>query len=429
MRELDRFGTVLGFRESIRKLIGAEVERLRPRYRYAEVISFDINMGTAEVKYPGETETVTLPVSGGMPSVVGQIVRIEGMRGDRFVAGVSGSTAGAALHNSEVLKAEGVAPGTTYELEHKPKDLPHWPQVFAGGALQYNDVDYTIDKKTLTVLPAMELRTAEKLYVDYDYLFGTALVRYPAYAARVLEEKPLGYWRLNEEGGSVAADISGNDRHASLIAGLGFMQQHVGGDNWESSPARPNGTWFSAMDPDLDPAAGHIDFNGNNRYAYVDMAQFPDLESFTLMYFIYHVGGAGQFQTILLGTNTGGIAAQCWEGFGAALSIATEAQPLTGVGSLGGLATFNNSYGTHRAMAYDANTGVVRTYKNAVKIVDTERTQSPLVNATGQFRFGSMGGNSSGQGLSEVALWGRALSETDIMDIYATAVNQGFWWG
>jgi hypothetical protein len=427
MRELDKFGSALGFRESLRKFIRTEVERIRPRYRYAEVISFDINLGVAEVKYPGETETVTLPVSGGMPSVVGQIVRIEGLRGDRFVAGVSGSTAGAALHNSEVLKAEGVTPGTTYELEHKPKDLPHWPQVFAGGALQYNDVDYTIDKKELTVLPAMELRTAEKLYVDYDYLFGTALVRYPAYAARVLEEKPLGYWRLNEEGGAVAADISGHDRHAGLIAGLGYFQQHVGGDNWTSSPQRPNGDWFSALDPDLDPQAGHIDFNGNNRYAYMDVGTFGDLESFTIMYFIYHVGGAGGFETVNYGTTAQ--AFRCWEGFGAHLSIATEDHPFASVGSLGGLATFNNSYGTHRCATYDANTGEFRTYKNGAVQASGALAASPLINAVGNFRFGSMGGNSSGQGLSEVAIWGRALKETDILDIYATAVNQGFWWG
>ncbi len=427
MRELERQGTALTVRDSIRKFVGAEVERLRPRYRYAKVISFDVNTGLAEVQYPGEEGTVVLPVSGGMPSVNGQIVRIEGMRGDRFVAGVSGSQNGVALHNSETLKAEGVSAGTTYELEYKPKDQPHWPQVFAGGALQYHDVDYTINNKTLTVLPAMELKTAEKLYVDYDYLFGTATIAYPAYAARVLEEKPLGYWRLNETGGSVAADISGHDRHASLIAGLGFMQQHVGGDNWTSSPARPDGTWYSIFDPQLDPQAGHIDFNGNNRYAYMDVGTFGDIESFTIMYVVYHVGGAGGFETVNFGTTNQ--AFRCWEGFGAALAVATEAQPFQTVGSLGGLATFNNSYGTHRCATYDANTGEFRTYKNGSVMASGSITQSPLINASGLFRFGSMGGNSSGQGLSEVAIWGRALSLVDITDIYATAINQGFWWG
>lgn len=428
MREMDRFGSALDFRESMRKFIRSEVDRIRPRYRYAKVISFDVNLNIAEVQYPGESGTVFLPVSGGMPSVNGQIVRIEGLRGDRFVAGSMGNSLSGSLHNSETLKDYGIAPDTTYEMEFKPKDQPHWPQVFAGGAIQYAGIDYTTNGKTLTVLPAMGLRTEEKLYVDYDYLFGTAIVGYPLYVSEVLRLNPIGYWRLNEEGGSQAADSSGAGRTATIISGVGYSPSHVGGDPQVGNPGRPDGTQKSAIY--FDTTAGHMDFNGNNKYCYLpNVAALGSIDSFSCVFFQYHVGGAGQFETFILGDAT--TAWNSWTGGSGNgnFQIATVAQPtLTNLSSFPPLATFNDSYGVHIALTYNHNTGAWAIYKDAAIHNSGSITPSPLRPASGLFRFGSNAGNSSGQGLSEVALYNYALSAGDVADLYNAAVDQGYWW-
>ena len=42
-----------------------------------------------------------------------------------------------------------------------------------------------------------------------------------AFSEAVLKAKPLGYWRLGEQGGSIALDASGNDNHAIVRGGVG----------------------------------------------------------------------------------------------------------------------------------------------------------------------------------------------------------------
>jgi hypothetical protein len=101
---------------------------------------------------------------------------------------------------------------------------------------------------------------------------------------------------------------------------------------------------------------------------------------------------------------------------------------LTTLSNFPGLATFNDSYGTHIVITYNHQTGHWAIYKDASLHNSGDITASPLITAGGLFRFGSNGGNSSGQGLSEVALFDKALTSADVADIYGTAVNQGYWW-
>jgi len=46
------------------------------------------------------------------------------------------------------------------------------------------------------------------------------------YSEAVLKAMPLGYWRLGEQGGSVAVDSSGNGNHATVVGGVG---RHLNG--------------------------------------------------------------------------------------------------------------------------------------------------------------------------------------------------------
>jgi|KBSMisStaDraftv2_1062788.scaffolds.fasta_scaffold334228_2 hypothetical protein len=94
MNEFEKFGTSTKFRDIMRKFISAQIERDRPRYRYATVVSIP-SADKCEVQFPGESSTVTVNCTSVVPLSAGQTVRVEGLRGDRYIADVTtgGSTA------------------------------------------------------------------------------------------------------------------------------------------------------------------------------------------------------------------------------------------------------------------------------------------------------------------------------------------------
>lgn len=78
-------------RDTINKLVAAKVAELRPVYRYAEVDSIDRANYKCSVIFTGETEPVEVNMGAVQPSATGQVVRIEGVGTDRFVADVLGA--------------------------------------------------------------------------------------------------------------------------------------------------------------------------------------------------------------------------------------------------------------------------------------------------------------------------------------------------
>lgn len=128
---------------------------------------------------PSDAERLAILRSHGFPGNLAGESRNVGnpvSRDALAAAGVGGGSEDESLgdrsHFAEILKLAGEAPAGTYELTFDPVDDPYWPQVFCGGALQVADRDYTISAQTLTVLDAMDLRTGNELYCDYDYLDG-----------------------------------------------------------------------------------------------------------------------------------------------------------------------------------------------------------------------------------------------------------------
>lgn len=95
MREIEAFGTATKFRDMIRKFIQAEVERLRPRYRYAEVISV-VDANHVEIQFPGEPASVVIPVFNQNISV-GATVKVIGNVGDRHVLASGGGGGGPSI--------------------------------------------------------------------------------------------------------------------------------------------------------------------------------------------------------------------------------------------------------------------------------------------------------------------------------------------
>lgn len=84
------FATAASLRDLVRKIVGTELEQQRPGYTYAIVQSVDSVRRKCSVQYPGEDTSVEIGMGVLQPSEVGQVVRVDGRRGDRHVVDVLG---------------------------------------------------------------------------------------------------------------------------------------------------------------------------------------------------------------------------------------------------------------------------------------------------------------------------------------------------
>lgn len=81
-------------RDFIRSEVAKQIDKLRPPVREAVVVTLDPTNYQATVRFLDEPDGDAIPVrmSGVQPVSVGQVVRIEGPRGDRFISAVYGET-------------------------------------------------------------------------------------------------------------------------------------------------------------------------------------------------------------------------------------------------------------------------------------------------------------------------------------------------
>ena len=89
---LDDYRYALEFRAMLQQLVTEEVDRQRPKYQMATVTSIDRTLRRCTVRRPADTSDLTVSMGSIQPSTVGQLVRIEGMAGDRYIADVMGPT-------------------------------------------------------------------------------------------------------------------------------------------------------------------------------------------------------------------------------------------------------------------------------------------------------------------------------------------------
>lgn len=80
----------LEMRDIVNSLVRDAIEKERPKFRYATVKAIDNTNGKCTITYNGETSQVIVNMGVIRPTVVGQIVRIEGIGTDKFVADVIG---------------------------------------------------------------------------------------------------------------------------------------------------------------------------------------------------------------------------------------------------------------------------------------------------------------------------------------------------
>lgn len=82
----------LKFRNVVKQICTAEIDKIRPRHQYATVMTIDRNIRKCTVRYPGDTVDVAVNMGALQPSAAGQVVRINGIQGDRFIDDVLGRT-------------------------------------------------------------------------------------------------------------------------------------------------------------------------------------------------------------------------------------------------------------------------------------------------------------------------------------------------
>lgn len=77
-------------RDAIASIAAATVERLRPTYRYGTVSSIDNANNRCQVLLAGDPSPVWVRTGYIRPTATGQVVRVEGYTGDKFVSDVYG---------------------------------------------------------------------------------------------------------------------------------------------------------------------------------------------------------------------------------------------------------------------------------------------------------------------------------------------------
>ena len=80
--------TALRIRDTVVQLARVEIERSRPDYRYAVVISIDTARGRCTVRYQGDSSHIVVKMGTIQPTAVGDVVRVGGRRSDRHVTEV-----------------------------------------------------------------------------------------------------------------------------------------------------------------------------------------------------------------------------------------------------------------------------------------------------------------------------------------------------
>lgn len=96
MAQFGDLSASMKMRDVINKLVKTLIDKERPRYRYASVVSWVRSTGKCTVVYNGETNEVVVNMGSIQPTAVSQIVRIEGIGIDKYITEVLG------LHYSDV---------------------------------------------------------------------------------------------------------------------------------------------------------------------------------------------------------------------------------------------------------------------------------------------------------------------------------------
>lgn len=192
-----RFGDyelALKTKEVIARMVRGEIDALRPPPKYGEVATLD----PLTVVLNGDVAAIPVSFGSIFPSAVGQVVRVEGPPGDRYITDVVGATSGSDPYDAsefDSITVGGVVIDTTVldaptglsaaqglEFENIYA-IVEWDAV--AGAAQYQ-VEFAI-KLGLGTYDLVRLSTVSTLSDRFD-----ALIPYTDYGYRVRAVNPIG---------------------------------------------------------------------------------------------------------------------------------------------------------------------------------------------------------------------------------------------
>ncbi len=164
MATFSDFSTAAALRDLMQEVVRTELEVQRPSYAYGEVVSIDSDRRRAEVRYPGAEGTVEVAIGSIHPRQLGQVVRVDGRRGDRYIADVLGSprlvmpefvdptvdTGGASGDgggNTFQYVHTQLAASASWTIQHYLGGRPSVTVVDSGGTVVVGDVTYFNDNE------------------------------------------------------------------------------------------------------------------------------------------------------------------------------------------------------------------------------------------------------------------------------------------
>lgn len=283
MTGLDDYSTSKKIVDLIRRIAKQEIDKERPAPAYGVVKSVDIPNRRVFVQFPGETSTVGVAMSSPITPLINQVVRVEGITGDRYVTDIIINIG----DDGEETPVEPVinwkfwnddifditTDGTqTIKLTYKPN--PQSLHVELRGVKARKAVQWTLDGQYLTLTSALDVRAGDVLLTEYVYDAGDSTV------SDLILNVPYGSsgWRyksiilnnfgpVNQDTLTRAYDDSDWAYGKGVIHHSDLTNQY--GSNPYTTPFTDGSTGFAGSEAGFGtdigaPQAGHSNFNSVN---------------------------------------------------------------------------------------------------------------------------------------------------------------------
>lgn len=175
---LEDYSTTKKIVDLIRRTIKQEINKERPAPAYCVVKSVDTANRRVFVQFPGETSTVSVAMSSPYAALVGQVVRVEGITGDRYVTdivvavGDDGEPVSIEpavdwkFYNDDIFDIS-VDGAQAKMLTYKPN--PQSLHVEVRGITARKYTEWSINGRNLSLLAPLNLRSGDVLYTEYVY--------------------------------------------------------------------------------------------------------------------------------------------------------------------------------------------------------------------------------------------------------------------
>jgi hypothetical protein len=253
MTDFTDYNTALQFRDVIQQMVSAELDRQRPRYQYATVTAIDRTTRRCSVQFPGETQSVSVNMGSIQPARTGQVVRINGLAGDRFIEDVMGDTYQPPFNTTFDAGMNGILNlGNTYigQLNSSTQKVLYWRKLTPDGVNNYEALQYltagTASSTLDTVLRQIPVSTGVSTELGRyglatDGVFtATKGIRLGASAPAAIAKLVLG------NGASHGTNYVQRYQTATWTAGTGVWTDHPWNSSGTTADVQDDGTIYAA---------------------------------------------------------------------------------------------------------------------------------------------------------------------------------------